>query len=90
MTGQSRGAPERSSGTPQKELVVSAQVFAGAKKEKVIKISEEKYEIYVKEPAQNNLANKRVLYLLSQIFKGARAEILTGHRSPKKRFLIKY
>ncbi len=90
MIGQSKGAPELSSGAPQKEFIISVQVFAGAKKEKVIKISENKYDIYVKEPAQNNLANKRVLYLLRQVFKGAQVEMFTGYRSPKKKFLVKY
>ncbi len=40
-----------------------------AKKEKIIKKSEDHFDISVKEPAEKNLANKRVIELVRDYFK---------------------
>ena len=73
-----------------KEIIVSVHAFAGAKKEKVIKVKNSDFEIYVKEPAQNNLANKRLRYLLAVEYGVSikDVKILTGHKSPKKKFVL--
>lgn len=56
-----------------------------AKKESVIKKSEDSFEIKVKEPAEANRANKRVLEIMRTYFPKARIiKIISGHRSRKK------
>ncbi len=88
MTGQNKKAGRPPvAGTPQ-HITVKAHPFS--KKEKLIKLSEGSYEIFVKEPAQNNLANKRILFLLSlELGLGARKlRIVAGHKSSKKRIQI--
>ncbi len=72
------------------EIIVAVQVFASAKKEKLIQKDRHKFEIFVKEPAQNNLANRRVAQILAEKY-GVYArdvQLISGHRSPKKKFRI--
>ncbi len=70
---------------------VTVMVYAGAHKEAVQKTDEHEYTVFVREPAQRNMANTRIRELLAKEY-GVRVEgvtILTGHHSPKKRFVIK-
>ena len=69
-------------------FTVAITVFASAKKEKLLQVSENVFEVYVKEPPQKNLANKRVLAILKDFFNAERVQILTGHKSPKKKVQI--
>jgi uncharacterized protein (TIGR00251 family) len=67
-------------------VYIKIKVTPDAKKEMLIKISEDHFEIKVTEPAENNRANTRVLALLREHF-GARAKamrIVSGHHSPSK------
>lgn len=74
---------------------VSVKVFAGAKKERVERADGQReplttLTIWVREPAQHNLANFRVRELIAREY-GVRVEaveIRTGHRSPKKRLSV--
>ena len=68
------------------EETITVKVFAGAKKEKF-----DLPNVYVREPAQKNLANHRVRELLATHFGVAlgNVQILTGHHSPKKRIVVK-
>lgn len=63
-------------------------VVPDAKKEKVTKESETVFQIMVKEPAERNLANKRVTALVAEQFGVAAGKVrmVTGHRSPTKMF----
>ncbi len=93
MTGKNKGVSELCSDAPKKvmqEQIISIHVFAGAKKEKLIKLNNDKYEVFVKEPAQNNLANKRVIKIFSELCKNAQVKIITGHKSPKKKLQISF
>ncbi len=72
------------------EIIVATQVFASAKKEKLIQKDAHKFEVFVREPAQNNMANRRVAQILAEKYGvSARAvQLISGHRSPKKKFRI--
>ena len=75
------------------EKIIKLMVFAGAKKEKVeLADSSDSYElrVFVREPAQKNMANKRVRELVARHYEVAISDvqILTGHRSPKKRLKV--
>ena len=67
-------------------MYIKVKVIAGSKKEKTIKNSPDRFEIWVKEPAERNLANTRVLEIVAGIFeiniKSIR--IISGHQSPSK------
>ena len=60
--------------------------MAGAKKEKIVKKTKDHFDIFVKEPAERNLANKRVLELVRDYFKvyNGNLRIVSGHHSPSK------
>jgi uncharacterized protein YggU (UPF0235/DUF167 family) len=65
---------------------IKIKVITEAKKEKIIKKSSDKFEISVKESAEKNLANKKVLELVRKYFKvyNGSVRIVSGHHSPSK------
>jgi len=69
---------------------IHAKVMAGAKKESLRQKSEGHFEVSVKEKAEHNLANKRVLELLALYFKlpVSKIRIVNGHRSPSKLLVV--
>lgn len=65
---------------------IKVRVTAGAKKEIFKKINEDTFEISVKEKAEGNRANGRMIELVAQNFaieKGV-IKIITGHHSSRK------
>ena len=58
----------------------------GARKESFVVKAEDSFLVSVKEPAEQNLANKRVLELLAAHFGCAAKQIriISGHHSPGK------
>ena len=71
-------------------MYIKVRVIAGGKKEKITKISKDTYEIVVKEPAERNLANKRIRQILSDQYGVTIGDvrIITGHHSQSKIFDI--
>ena len=67
-------------------MYIKVKVITGAKKEKIDKVSEDHFNISVKEPAERNLANKKVLSLLKDYLKVYNKDIriVSGHHSPSK------
>ncbi len=67
-------------------MYIKVRVLAGAKREEVQKISKTSYKLSVKEPAERNLANKRVLEIMAEQFGIAKSKvrIINGHQSPSK------
>ena len=65
-------------------MYIKVKVTANAKREVVEKISEDHYDISVKEKAENNKANKRVVEIISKIFTCKNIKIISGHHSPSK------
>jgi uncharacterized protein (TIGR00251 family) len=64
---------------------IKVKVIAGAKKEKVFHKSKDALEIEIKEPAEEGMANKKVLQLLRKEFAGyGTIKIIHGHHSPNK------
>jgi uncharacterized protein YggU (UPF0235/DUF167 family) len=65
-------------------------VTAGAKKETLKKKNEDHFEISVKEKAEHNLANTRVLELVAEYFKipKNKVRIVNGHRHPSKLLVV--
>lgn len=67
-------------------MYVKVRVTAGAKKESVLRIGENRFDIAVKEKAEQNQANRRVMEIIAREFtirKGG-VRIVSGHHSPSK------
>lgn len=71
-------------------MYIKVIVQAGAKKESIVKKSEDHFLISVKEKAQRNEANGRILEILARYFKvpKEKVRIVNGHRHPHKLIFI--
>lgn len=66
-------------------MYIKVRVYAGGSKEEFKKISDTHFEITVKEKAERNMANRKVIELVRQHFKSAGdVRIINGHHSPSK------
>lgn len=71
-------------------MFVHVRSTPSARKERVTKVSATEFHIAVREPAERNMANKRIVELLA-IALGTipkHVTMLTGHRSPSKMFSV--
>ena len=66
-------------------MYIKVRVFASSKREEFKKISSTHFEARVKEKAERNMANKKVVELTRKHF-GATGDvrIINGHHSPSK------
>jgi len=71
-------------------IYIHVKVTAGAGKESFRKKSKDHFEISVKEKAERNMANKKVLELVATHFKVSinKVRIINGHRHPSKLIVI--
>lgn len=71
-------------------MYVRVEVKPDAKKESVIQTDDKTYAISVREPASQNLANKRVVAILAEELGVpiGKIRLISGHRSPRKIFDI--
>jgi len=69
---------------------IRVKVIAGSKKEAIKQINIDHFEISVKEKAERNIANKRVLEILCEFFKlpKGKIRIISGHQSPSKLLVV--
>ena len=67
-------------------MYIKVIAIAGAKKEKFVKKAEDVFEISVREKAERNMANKRILQLISENFliPVSKIKIINGHHHPHK------
>ncbi len=72
-------------------MYIHVKVHPKSKKEVFEQINEDHFEAWIKEPAEQNLANKRVFELLKNYFPEAkRVRIISGHQSPSKLFSVNF
>ncbi len=71
-------------------MYIRAKITPSAKKEIFRKINEDHFEISVKEKAECNLANNRIIELFSVHYHlpKNKIRIVNGHRSPTKLLII--
>ena len=71
-------------------MYVKVEVHPGAKKESVTKTGVDSFTIAVREKAERNLANRRVLELLARHHnvRIGKVRLISGHRSVRKIFSI--
>jgi len=67
-------------------MYIRVKVLAGAKKESFEKVSETEFKVSVREPAERNLANRKILSLFKDFNSPKRViiKIISGHHSPLK------
>lgn len=67
-------------------MYIRVRVSAGAKRESFEQVSGDSFLVSVKEPAEQNRANKRVLELVAGHFgvEPKQIRIISGHHSPGK------
>jgi uncharacterized protein (TIGR00251 family) len=67
-------------------MFIKVKVQAGAKKERITKKSEDSYYISVREKAERNQANKRIVEIVASLFHVStkNVRIINGHQSPSK------
>jgi len=65
-------------------MYIKVRVVAGAKKESLLQKSSDHFEVSVKEPAEQNRANRRVLLLFETHFGIKGIRLVSGHHSPSK------
>jgi uncharacterized protein (TIGR00251 family) len=65
-------------------MYLKIKVIPDSKKEKVEKLKDDEYRVWVKAPAENNLANTRVIELCREMFPCTSIRIVSGHHSPSK------
>jgi uncharacterized protein YggU (UPF0235/DUF167 family) len=71
-------------------MYIHVKVTAGAGKETFKKIKDDHFEISVREKAEHNMANTRVLEIIAEHFKVAKnkVRIVNGHHHPSKLLVI--
>ena len=69
---------------------IHVKVSAGARKESFKKINEDHFEVSVKEKAERNEANDRILELVAEHFKVPtnKVRIINGHHHPSKLLIV--
>ena len=70
-------------------MFIHVKVTAGAKKETFEQVDETHFSVLVKEKAERNEANSRVIELIRKHFEGSgevvgQIKIVSGHHSPSK------
>ena len=71
-------------------MYVRVRATPGARKERVLKVGEASFEIFVREPRERTMANRRIAELLAHAY-GVRVNqvrLVSGHRSHGKVFDI--
>lgn len=65
-------------------MYIKLRVITEAKEEKVEELSSDSLRVWVKEKAEQNRANKRVLELVKTYYKATRITLVNGHHNPSK------
>lgn len=67
-------------------MYIKVSVISGARRESFVKKFKDHFDISVKEKAERNLANTRVLELVAEHFKipKNKVRIINGHHHPSK------
>ena len=66
------------------DMYIKVKVKSGAKREVVEKNSEDNFHISVREKAERNMANNRILEIFRNMHRGKPVKIVSGHHSPSK------
>jgi uncharacterized protein YggU (UPF0235/DUF167 family) len=65
-------------------MYVHVKVTAGAKEEKIVKKSDTQFVVSVREEAERNMANTRIIEIFREMFGTRKVRITNGHHSTSK------
>lgn len=65
-------------------MLIGIHVTTSAKQERVERVSESRYEVMLREPAERGIANRRLLELMREHHPATIIRIVSGHHSPTK------
>ncbi|MCF7843419.1 DUF167 domain-containing protein [Candidatus Gracilibacteria bacterium] len=65
-------------------MYLKLKVIPDSKAQKIEKISDDSWRIWVKVPAENNAANTKVLDIIREAYPNQSVRIVSGHHSPSK------
>jgi uncharacterized protein YggU (UPF0235/DUF167 family) len=65
-------------------VLIKVRVTTDARAEKVVRKSDDTYLVSVREKAERNMANRRVLRIMREMFPGKSVKLVKGHQSPAK------
>jgi hypothetical protein len=73
-------------------MLIKVKVNVLSKEDKVIKKSEDNFEVFVKVDAQRNMANKKIIELLAEYFNlpQYKVKMIKGFKESNKIFNIRY
>ncbi len=69
-------------------MYIKVRVKANSRAESVVQESHDHYVIAVREKAERNLANKRIVEILKGMFPDRQIRIIHGHKEPSKLIAI--
>jgi uncharacterized protein (TIGR00251 family) len=67
-------------------MLIHVKIKPDSKEDKIVEKNDTSFIVYVKEPAEDNRANKRLVELLAERFNivKSKIKIVTGHHAPSK------
>jgi uncharacterized protein YggU (UPF0235/DUF167 family) len=65
-------------------MYIHVKVTAGVKEEKIEKKSDTQFVVSIKEKAERNMANKRIIEIFRELYKAGKVRIINGHHSTSK------
>ena len=67
-------------------MLIHVKIKPDSKEDKIVEKNETSFIVYVKEPAEDNRANKRLIELMAEKFNiiKSKIKIATGHHAPSK------
>ncbi len=65
-------------------MYLKVKVITKAKKEEIKRLSDDALEIRLREPAERNMANKRVLAIIQEMYSDCAVRMISGHHHPTK------
>jgi len=72
-------------------MYIHVRAHPKSKNEILEKLKDDHFEIWVKEPAEKNLANKKIIELLKNHFSDSKSvRIISGQHSPSKLFSVDF
>lgn len=66
------------------KMYIHVKVTAGAKEEKIEKKSDTQFVVFVREEAERNMANKRIVEIFRELYETGKVRITNGHHSSSK------
>jgi uncharacterized protein (TIGR00251 family) len=67
-------------------MLIHVKIKPDSKEDKIVEKNEMSFIVYVKEPAEDNKANRRLIELMAEKFNivKSKVKIVTGHHAPSK------